>query len=209
MKPFNHGKSWTSQETIELKSLHKKLTIEELETHFGRSKNSVIYKIKELESQKKNSKSKKLKSKKPSKNKKEFKLESFVLDENFSKEVVNQLNSFKIKNEKILKDSYCKNGDVYVLLLDKRKFYVGYTTQTKNRINKHLNRKITTSWTKKYTPVRLLYLLENVDPEVEGWITGFLMRKFGFNNVRGYSYTRSSLYDTPPVFIDNLPIIID
>ena len=66
MKPFNHGKSWTSQETIELKSLHKKLTIEELETHFGRSKNSVIYKIKELESQKKNSKSKKLKSKKPS-----------------------------------------------------------------------------------------------------------------------------------------------
>jgi predicted GIY-YIG superfamily endonuclease len=55
-----------------------------------------------------------------------------------------------------------KNVYIYVLLLEEDKYYVGKTTNIKNRIDDHFTQ-FASSWTTKYKPVKIIEKIENCD----------------------------------------------
>lgn len=76
---------------------------------------------------------------------------------------------------------------IYVLSLEKDKYYVGMTNNLERRLNEHKTGK-GSEWTKKYKMVKLLYtkpMTSNLDEDIE---TRVLMKKYGIKNVRGGTY---------------------
>lgn len=82
--------------------------------------------------------------------------------------------------------------NIYVLRLEKGKYYVGKTANVVQRYQQHLDGK-GSAWTKKYKPIELKETLENVSPFEEDKKTKELMAKYGINNVRGGSYVTETL----------------
>ena len=84
---------------------------------------------------------------------------------------------------------------IYILLLQKNKYYVGKTTHPKFRLREHFDSG-GSAWTKKYKPVKILQILPNCDDYDEDKYTKMYMDKHGINNVRGGSYSTIRLDKT-------------
>lgn len=101
-----------------------------------------------------------------------------------------------------------KQWHLYVLKLEKDKYYVGITSkEVEHRFNEHLNKRAA-NWTKKYKPIgiessRLLGVMQREDAEsIENKTTRDYINTYGINNVRGGDIT-----DTRDFFIFNRNII--
>ena len=77
--------------------------------------------------------------------------------------------------------------NVYVLELVDGKYYVGTSKNVTERYQQHISRKGSV-WTKKYAPIRIVEVLQNVDEFEENNIVKKYMATFGIENVRGGSY---------------------
>ena len=102
-----------------------------------------------------------------------------------------------------------KQWYLYVLKLEKDKYYVGITSQTvKKRFNEHKTGIRAANWTKKYKPVeivhsRMLGIITKQDTEViENKAVREYINTYGINKVRGGDIT-----DTIDLFIFRRNII--
>lgn len=81
---------------------------------------------------------------------------------------------------------------IYVLKLEKDKFYIGKTSDLKDRLKSHFNGN-GSAWTKKYKPVSVLREIRATDYITELSVTLFYMKKYGIENTRGSLYCSISL----------------
>ena len=86
---------------------------------------------------------------------------------------------------------------IYVLQLEKGKYYVGKTNNPGFRLKSHFDYN-GSAWTKKYNPIKMLKLIPNCDSYDEDKITKQYMDKYGINNVRGGSFV-SMVLDNPTI----------
>jgi predicted GIY-YIG superfamily endonuclease len=84
--------------------------------------------------------------------------------------------------------------NVYVLRLEGGRYYVGKSHDIMFRYRQHLDGN-GSAWTRKYKPVLLDMMLENVSPFEEDKITKEFMAKYGIDKVRGGSYAEVHLSD--------------
>jgi hypothetical protein len=81
---------------------------------------------------------------------------------------------------------------VYVLQLEKGKYYVGKSDNPNIRIDNHFNCG-GSEWTKMYKPIRVVNIKSGCDNYDEDKITKQYMDKYGINNVRGGSFVTIKL----------------
>jgi hypothetical protein len=81
---------------------------------------------------------------------------------------------------------------IYILKLEKKKYYVGKTTNPSFRLEKHFNSS-GSYWTKKYKPISVLEIIPNCDDYDEDKYTIKYMETFGIMNVRGGSFCELKL----------------
>ena len=81
---------------------------------------------------------------------------------------------------------------IYVLQLEKEKYYIGKTSNPTFRLENHFNSN-GSAWTKKYKPIQLLELIPNCDDYDEDKYTRIYMDKYGIDNVRGGSFVTVKL----------------
>ena len=84
---------------------------------------------------------------------------------------------------------------LYILKLEKSKWYVGKTTDIMKRYQQHVSGK-GSAWTSKYPPVALVESKPITSHHDENNSTKDYMKKYGVENVRGGSYTQIVLDDT-------------
>lgn len=84
---------------------------------------------------------------------------------------------------------------LYVLKLEKSKWYVGKTTDVMQRYQQHVDGK-GSAWTTKYPPVSLVESKSISSHHDENNTTKDYMKKYGVENVRGGSYTQIKLDDS-------------
>ena len=82
--------------------------------------------------------------------------------------------------------------NVYVLELVEGKYYVGCSKNVLIRYQQHASG-TGAAWTKKYPPIRILEVFNNVDEFEENNVTKKYMATFGIDNVRGGSYCTFTL----------------
>jgi len=81
---------------------------------------------------------------------------------------------------------------IYVLQLEKNKYYIGKTINPSLRLEKHFT--IGGSiWTKKYKPITVIELIPDCDDYDEDKYTIKYMEKYGVENVRGGSFCEIKL----------------
>lgn len=91
---------------------------------------------------------------------------------------------------------------LYVLRLAEEKYYVGQARNPAQRIEDHF-RGNGSSWTQLHKPVEVVKILETnastwrAAVEIETFLTLELMKIYGWQNVRGGSYTASTLACAP------------
>ncbi len=131
----------------------------------------------------------------------EFPTISIDTFKDFSKELKNtkikKVKERKEKEEKI-KKTKGKTFFIYVLELKENKYYVGVTTDIERRYTEHLRGNYRASqWTKKFKPIKILqlYKLENSKEKeailYEDYMTELMIKKYGFENVRGGKFTQT------------------
>ena len=81
---------------------------------------------------------------------------------------------------------------IYVLQLEKGKYYIGKTTNPQFRLEQHFSSS-GSQWTKKYTPKKVLQIISNCDNFDEDKYTLKYMEQYGINNVRGGSFCQLKL----------------
>lgn len=81
---------------------------------------------------------------------------------------------------------------IYVLKLQKEKYYIGRTNNPYFRLNSHFKSNAS-KWTKKYKPLKIIEIIKNCDYYDEDKITMKYMDKYGINNVRGGSFVKVKL----------------
>jgi hypothetical protein len=81
---------------------------------------------------------------------------------------------------------------IYVLQLEKGKYYIGKTNNTKIRIETHFNSN-GSEWTKIYKPIQVYEVIPDCDDYDEDKITRKYMDKYGIDNVRGGSFSSVTL----------------
>jgi hypothetical protein len=81
---------------------------------------------------------------------------------------------------------------IYVLQLEKGKYYIGKTTNPQFRLEQHFSSS-GSQWTKKYTPKKVLQIIPNCDNFDEDKYTLKYMEQYGINNVRGGSFCELKL----------------
>lgn len=81
---------------------------------------------------------------------------------------------------------------IYVLKLQEGKFYIGKTNNPVFRLENHFSNN-GSFWTKKYSPISVLEIIENCDVYDEDKYTIKYMDKYGIDNVRGGSFCEISL----------------
>jgi len=84
------------------------------------------------------------------------------------------------------------NTNIYVLLLEGERYYIGKSNDVMDRYQQHLNG-YGSAWTKKYKPVSLVKTIENVSSFEEDKVTKEYMSKYGIDKVRGGSYVEVDL----------------
>ena len=95
---------------------------------------------------------------------------------------------------------------IYVLKLEKGKFYVGKTDNPNFRLEQHLNSK-GSYWTKKYKPINIEEIIPNCDDYDEDKITQKYMDLKGIDNVRGGSFTKIKLDEDTIKFLTKKKIL--
>jgi hypothetical protein len=81
---------------------------------------------------------------------------------------------------------------IYILELEYGKYYVGKTNNLGFRIEQHFHSG-GSAWTRKYSPVRVLEVINNCDDYDEDKYTRIYMDKYGIENVRGGSFCEEFL----------------
>ena len=81
---------------------------------------------------------------------------------------------------------------IYVIKLEKGKYYIGKTDNPSFRLEKHFNYS-GSAWTKKYKPLTLIELKSDCDNYDEDKITIQYMSRYGINNVRGGTFVNVKL----------------
>jgi len=76
---------------------------------------------------------------------------------------------------------------IYVLQLEKGKYYIGKTKNPHFRLESHFNLD-GSEWKKLYKPIKILELISNCDDYDEDKYTRIYMDKYGIDNVRGGSF---------------------
>ena len=84
--------------------------------------------------------------------------------------------------------------NIYVLRCQGGRFYVGKSSNVAKRYEQHMNG-TGSAWTKKYKPVSIENIIENVSPFEEDKKTKEYMAKYGIDKVRGGSYVDIDLSD--------------
>ena len=82
--------------------------------------------------------------------------------------------------------------DIYILKLQKNKYYVVKTTNFTRRIKEHMSGNGSV-WTKKYKPIKVEKIINNANTIDEDRYVKEYMAKYGINNVRGGSYVNEVL----------------
>ena len=82
--------------------------------------------------------------------------------------------------------------NIYILLLEENKYYIGKTTQPEIRLEKHFNSN-GSAWTKRYNPIKVIGLIPDCDDFDEDKYTLKYMQKYGINNVRGGTFCEIKL----------------
>lgn len=91
---------------------------------------------------------------------------------------------------------------IYVLKLNKNKYYVGKTNNPKFRLESHFNSN-GSEWTKKYKPIECIELKEG-DEYDEDKFTIKYMTKYGMNNVRGGSFCEMKLSESSKQILNKM-----
>jgi hypothetical protein len=81
---------------------------------------------------------------------------------------------------------------IYILQLEKGKYYIGKSENVMNRYNQHING-YGSAWTKKYKPLSIVKTIVNSSSFDEDKITKEYMSAYGIDNVRGGSYVEIEL----------------
>ena len=84
---------------------------------------------------------------------------------------------------------------IYVLYLEKDKYYIGKTNNLEFRLEDHFNHKAS-SWTKKYKPINLVEVIHDCDDYDEDKYVRKYMDRYGIDNVRGGSFSTLKLNKT-------------
>jgi cellular nucleic acid-binding protein len=95
-----------------------------------------------------------------------------------------------------------KMESLYVLKLEKGKWYVGKSADIMKRYQQHLGGS-GSAWTSKYSPVSLVESKPITSPHDENNVTKDYMKKYGVENVRGGSYTQVVLDDSTISVLEN------
>lgn len=82
--------------------------------------------------------------------------------------------------------------NIYILKLEKGKYYVGKTHNIEKRFQQHLDGD-GSLWTSKYKPLNVEDVIYNVSPFDEDKYVKQYMAKYGIDNVRGGSYVLEEL----------------
>lgn len=81
---------------------------------------------------------------------------------------------------------------IYILKLDRDKYYIGKTENPDIRLTSHYN-SMGSKWTQKYKPIKIHQIIPNCDNYDEDKYTLQYMEKYGINNVRGGSFCNIDL----------------
>lgn len=87
---------------------------------------------------------------------------------------------------------YIYNMHIYILKLEKSKYYVGKTKNIKRRIKQHFEGN-GSYWTKIFKPIELIDIYRNCDEFDEEKYTLQYMKTYGIDNVRGGSFCQYKL----------------
>jgi len=82
--------------------------------------------------------------------------------------------------------------NIYVLKLEGENYYVGKSANVSERFQQHLSG-IGSAWTKRFRPIGIEVIHENLSPFDEDRITKEYMAKYGIEKVRGGSYVTVTL----------------
>jgi len=89
---------------------------------------------------------------------------------------------------------------IYALKLEGGNYYVGSSGNVERRINSHMDGR-GSAWTRLHRPVEVLDTMEVKDPEsrkrFEKYRTLHLMKKKGWERVRGWAWTQRNLSRPP------------
>ncbi len=83
---------------------------------------------------------------------------------------------------------------LYVLQLEGGKYYVGKTDNLEKRFSEHKTGR-GSEWTKLHKPVKILETRNMYSNEDENNVTKELMKKYGYDNVRGGSFVQKEIPD--------------
>ena len=81
---------------------------------------------------------------------------------------------------------------IYILKLDKGKYYVGKSNHVRKKYNEHLSGN-GVAWTRLYKPISIHRIIKHESPFHEDKITKEYMFLYGIHNVRGGSYVEVEL----------------
>ena len=88
-------------------------------------------------------------------------------------------------------------GCVYILKLEDGCFYVGYTERLEHRLKTHRVGKSCPAWVKAHPYVEVIYVKKDVDKTYETYATIKMMKRYGWQVVRGAGWTRVELASPP------------
>jgi predicted GIY-YIG superfamily endonuclease len=91
---------------------------------------------------------------------------------------------------------------LYVLKLEKSKWYIGKTQDVMKRYQQHSNG-YGSAWTSKYSPVSLVESKPITSVHDENNVTKDYMKKYGIEHVRGGSYSQVSLDSHTVTLLNN------
>jgi cellular nucleic acid-binding protein len=91
---------------------------------------------------------------------------------------------------------------LYVLKLEKGKWYVGKSADIMKRYQQHLGGS-GSAWTSKYSPISLVESKPITSPHDENNVTKDYMKKYGVENVRGGSYSQIVLDESTISVLEN------
>ena len=97
---------------------------------------------------------------------------------------------------------------IYVLHLEKGKYYIGKTSNSDFTIEQHLLSG-GSAWTRKYKPLAVILIIPNCDYYDEDKYTRIYMDKYGIDNVRGGSFYEVNLDDFTMKMLEKMSKIVE